>query len=61
MSRISLIPYETVPLEKGYYHGVHGLINFNKEGGVDRKYYQADVEPDPGEYYMECVILYYER
>ena len=30
-----------VPLEKGYYHGVHVLLHFNKEGGVDSKEEQA--------------------
>ena len=34
---ITDIPDETVPLEKGYYHGVHEVIYFHKEGGVDRK------------------------
>ena len=42
-----MIPDETVPLEKGHYHGIHMLLNLNKEDGVDRKEYQADVEPDP--------------
>ena len=33
------IPDETVPLEKGFYHGVYVMLHFNKEGGVDRKEY----------------------
>ena len=43
-------------MQKGYdlklthfhdYHGVHVVINFHKEGGVDRKEYQAHVDLDP--------------
>ena len=33
---IPVIPDETVPLEKGYYHGVHVVLNFHKDDGVDR-------------------------
>ena len=34
---ITDIPDEKVPSEKVYYHGVYGMLNFNKEDGVDRK------------------------
>ena len=54
---ITDIPDETVPLEKGYYHGVHEVIYFHKEGGVDRKEEQADVDPDTDEEDMEDVKL----
>ena len=46
-----------VPLEKGYYHGVHVLLHFNKEGGVDSKEEQADVYLYPDEEDTENVIL----
>ena len=36
VTTISVIPDETVDLEKGYYHSVHVLIHFNKEDGVNR-------------------------
>ena len=29
-------PEEQVTLEKGYYHVVHVILNFNKEDGVER-------------------------
>ena len=31
------IPDETVPSEKGFYHGVYVMLHFNKGDGVDRK------------------------
>ena len=34
---IPVIPDEAVPSEKGYHHGVHLLLYFHKEYGVDRK------------------------
>ena len=34
---ISLIPDDTVDLEKGYYPGVYVLLHFNKDYGVDSK------------------------
>ena len=34
---IPVIPDETVPSEKGYYHGVHVVLYFYKEDGVDSK------------------------
>ena len=30
VTKISVIPDETVDFEKGYYHGVYVLIDFNK-------------------------------
>ena len=42
-----MIPDETVPLEKGYYHGVHVLIHFNKYNCGASKEEQSYVEPDP--------------
>ena len=55
MPTIPVIPDETVPSDKGYYHGVHGVLNFLKDGGFDRKEDNADVEPDPDEEGMEDV------
>ena len=37
VTTIPEIPEEQVNSEKGYYHGVYVIINFNKEDGVDRK------------------------
>ena len=37
VTTIPEIPEEHVNSEKGYYHGVYVIINFNKEDGVDRK------------------------
>ena len=37
---------EKVDLEKGSYHGVYILINFNNWGGVDRKEDQKYVKSD---------------
>ena len=34
MPIIPVIPYETVPSEKGYYH-VHVVIDFHNDDGVD--------------------------
>ena len=58
---VAVIPDETVPLYNGYYHGVHVLINFNKNNSAYRKYYHAGVEPDTHEEDMENVILDNER
>ena len=35
--RITLITYDTVTSEKGYYHGVHVVLYFQKEDGVNGK------------------------
>ena len=40
-----------------YYHGVHVVLHFHKEVGVDRKEDQADAEPDPNEEEMAYVEL----
>ena len=34
---IPVISNETVPSEKGCYHGVHVVIYFHKKDGVERK------------------------
>ena len=54
---LAVIPDDTVPLEKGYYHGVHVLIYFDKENGIDSKENQADVDPYPDEEGMKDVTL----
>ena len=43
---------ETVPSEKGYYHGVYVMPHFNREDIVDIKEEKVDMEPDPDEEYM---------
>ena len=43
---ISVIPDKANCFEKGYYHCVHVLLQFNKEYSVNRKEYQADMEED---------------
>ena len=48
---------EKVDLEKGYYHGVYILINFNNWGGVDRKEDQKYVKSDTDQYDMEGTII----
>ena len=40
---------DIVPSERGYYHGVHVLLHFHKEVGVDSKEEQDNVYPDPDE------------
>ena len=37
------IPEEQVKMEKGYYHCVYVIIQFNKEFGVESKEDKADV------------------
>ena len=37
--KIPVIPDETFPSEKGYYHDFHLVIHFHKEDGVDRREY----------------------
>ena len=54
---IAVINYETVPSEKGYYHGFHLFLNFNKYYGVDMKEDQEDLDPDYDEKDMEDVRL----
>ena len=61
MPTIPVIPDETVTSEKRCYHGVHVVLNFHKEDGVDRKEDQADVYPHPDEEEMEDMILDNER
>ena len=46
---IPVISYETVPSENGYYYGVHGVLHFHKEYGVDRKEDREEVYPYPDE------------
>ena len=58
---IYVIPYETVPLQKGYYHGLHVLLHFNKKDGIDRKEDHEDTDPDTEEEEMEYLRLNYKR
>ena len=51
------IPGDKVTLEKGYYHGVHVVLHFHKEGGFYRKEEQVDMDPDPDEQDKEDVKL----
>ena len=57
---ISVIPDETVDIEKGYYNGVYVLLQFNKEDGVNRRGAQVDRETDPDEEDTEDVRPDYE-
>ena len=41
------IPDDTVPSEKGYYHGVYDMLHFNKYNSIYRKKEQADVDQYP--------------
>ena len=40
LPNISVINDETIYLEKGYYHGVYVLLQFNNKVHVDSKYNQ---------------------
>ena len=46
---ISAIPDGTVDFEKGYYHDVYVLLQFNKEDCVDRKEEKSEMEADTDE------------
>ena len=48
-----MIPDEAVPSDTGYYHGVHVVLHFHKDDGVDWKEKQADVDLDTNEEDME--------
>ena len=48
---------ETVGLEKGYYHGVYVLLQFNNEYGVDRKQEQIEMGADTNQEDMQNVVL----
>ena len=43
---ITAITDETFYLEKGYYNGIHILLQFKKEDGADRNEGQADMDAD---------------
>ena len=58
---IAVIPDEKVYPEKVFYHGVHVLLNFNKNDGVNMKEEQADIDPYTDAEEMEDVRLGYER
>ena len=58
---ISEIPEEKLTSEKGYYHGVYVILNFNKEGSVDSEEEQEDAEQNLDGEDMEDVKLDYER
>ena len=57
MRTITVKHDDTVPSEKGHYRGVHVVLNFNRNYGVNRKEDQADVDPYPDEEEMESVRL----
>ena len=61
MPTIPVIPDEAVPSEKGYHNGVHLVIYYHKEYGVDRKDSKVDVDPDIDETEVEDVRLDNER
>ena len=52
---------EAVDLDKGYYHGVYVLLNFNEQDGVDIKQGHAQMEANQYKEDMEEVILDNER
>ena len=54
---IDVIPDEKVYPEKVFYHGVHILLHFNKDDGVNRKEDQADIDPYADAEEMEDVRL----
>ena len=54
---ISVIPYDTIYMDKGYYRGVYVLINFNKKYCVDSKQQQAEMKSDLDEEDMEDMII----
>ena len=58
---IPVIPDQPVPLEKVYYHGVLGLINYNKQGRVCKKEEHLEVDPDPYEQKIKDVILQFKN
>ena len=45
VSTIYVIPDETVDFDKGYYHGIYYLLQFNKGGGIDSKQDQEYMYP----------------
>ena len=53
----SVIPYETVDLEKGYYCGVYFIKYFMEADGVDMREEHVDMEPDPDEEEMKDMRL----
>ena len=57
MTTISAMTDKKFPSEKGYYNGVHVVLHFNNEDGVDRREEQVDVDPDHDEEDMEDVRL----
>ena len=61
VTKIPDIPGEQVTSDKGYYHGVYFIINFNKENDVYRKEEHVDVVQDNDEEEMEGVKLDYVR
>ena len=52
-----VIPYDIIYLEKRYFHVVYALLFFYKEGGVNRKEDQADMEEYLYEEYIDDVRL----
>ena len=43
---ISVIPDDTIDMDKGYYHGVYVLLNLTNKKVVDRRDYQEEMEAD---------------
>ena len=57
MTKIPEITDEQLTSETGYYHGVHVVLHFHKEDGVDRKEEHVDVDLDTDGDEMEYVKL----
>ena len=57
VSTFSVIPDETIDLDKGYYHGVYVLIQFNQNEIVNRNEEQDDMEADLDEEEMQEIIF----
>ena len=53
------IPGETVYLEKGYHHGFYLLPHFKKEGGVNIREDNTDIEEYPDKEEAEDVAVDY--
>ena len=54
---ISVITNETIDLEKGYDRYFYVVLSFKKEGGVNRRYEQAVIDPDLDEERIKFVRL----
>ena len=54
---ISVIPENTVDLEKGCYNGFYFMQDFSKEDGIDRREQQAYMDQDMDEEELENMKL----